>query len=243
MHMQQKHVVILVILLLVVGLGYAGVNAVNQSKKSDNQDQIGIDSTPIPEPQSASQNIEGLNSSPVSGSSTNQAQPSGPTIKKYQKFPGVLPADQLENKTAVITTDKGVIEFEIFPEAPKAASNFIFLAKDGFYNGLKFHRVVPGFVIQGGDPLSGILPNGDPRIGSSGPGYQFEDEPVTKKYNKGIVAMANAGPNTNGSQFFIMLEDNPTLPPNYTIFGMVTKGQEVVDQIKAGDIIRSVTIR
>lgn len=161
-------------------------------------------------------------------------------IKQYSKFPGVLPAEQLQNeetsspsKKAVIQTAKGKIEFEIFPDAPKAASNFIFLANDGFYNGLVFHRVVPGFVIQGGDPLG---------TGSGGPGYQFEDEPVNRKYDKGIVAMANAGPNTNGSQFFIMLEDNPTLPPNYTIFGKVISGQEVVNQIKVGDVMQKVSI-
>ena len=88
-------------------------------------------------------------------------------------------------------------------------------------------------MIQGGDHLGN---------GTGGPGYQFPDEPVTKKYTKGTVAMANSGPNTNGSQFFIMLEDNLSLPPKYTIFGQVTSGQSVVDQIKAGDIMRQVTI-
>jgi cyclophilin family peptidyl-prolyl cis-trans isomerase len=153
--------------------------------------------------------------------------------KAYSQFPGVYSPDDLKNKKAIIETDKGVIEFEIFPDSPKAASNFMFLTLEGFYNGLKFHRVVPGFVIQGGDPLGN---------GSGGPGYQFEDEPVTLKYDKGIVAMANAGPNTNGSQFFIMLEDNPSLPPSYTIFGRVIKGQEVVSQIKVGDVMKEVTI-
>lgn len=240
--MQQKHVVILVILLLVTGLGYAGFNAIQNTASTEN-----ISPTPTPEAldfnssNSNNQNVQGAQK----GAQTNQQtpKPTGIMIKQYPKFPGELPADQLKNKKAVIQTDKGSIEFEIYPESPKAASNFIFLAKDGFYNGLKFHRVVPGFVIQGGDPLSGALPNGDPRVGSGGPGYQFEDEPVTKKYDKGIVAMANAGPDTNGSQFFIMLEDNPSLPPNYTIFGKVTKGQDVVSQIKVGDIIRSVTIQ
>lgn len=98
---------------------------------------------------------------------------------------------------------------------------------------MTFHRVVPGFVIQGGDPSGN---------GTGGPGYTFDDEPVTLKYDKGIVAMANAGPNTNGSQFFIMLEDNPTLPPNYTIFGKVIKGQDVVSSIQVGDVMKKVTI-
>jgi len=170
--------------------------------------------------------------------STSSAKPedkieSKKVMKQYPKFPGVLPLAEITNKKAVIQTAKGKIEFEIYPDASKAASNFVFLAKDGFYDGLTFHRVVPGFVIQGGDPSGN---------GTGGPGYKFEDEPVTKKYDKGIVAMANSGLNTNGSQFFIMLEDNPTLPPNYTIFGRVLTGQEVVDKIQVGDIMNKVTI-
>ncbi|OGE20089.1 peptidylprolyl isomerase [Candidatus Daviesbacteria bacterium RIFCSPLOWO2_01_FULL_43_38] len=139
----------------------------------------------------------------------------------------------MQNKKAVIETGKGKIEFEIYPEATKTASNFIFLARDGFYDGLIFHRVEPGFVIQGGDPLGN---------GTGGPGYKFEDEPVVDKYTKGVVAMANSGPNTNGSQFFIMLDDHPELPPKYTIFGVVIKGQDVVDQIKVGDVMRQVRV-
>ena len=154
-------------------------------------------------------------------------------MKQYSQFPGELTATELHNKKAVIQTTKGKIEFEIFPDTAKAASNFIFLTKDNFYDGLIFHRVVPGFVIQGGDP------RGD---GTGGPGYQFGDEPVTRKYDRGIVAMANSGPNTNGSQFFIMLEDNPSLPPSYTIFGKVVAGQEVVDKIAVRDVMEKVTI-
>ncbi len=153
-------------------------------------------------------------------------------IKQYAKAPSVYPTDQLANKKAVIATNKGTIEFEILPEAPMTASNFIFLAGDKFYDGLTFHRVVPGFVIQGGDPAGN---------GTGGPGYKFADEKVTRAYDKGIVAMANSGPNTNGSQFFIMLDNNP-LPPQYTIFGKVILGQDVVDKIQVGDVMQSVTI-
>ncbi|MBI5135194.1 peptidylprolyl isomerase [Candidatus Uhrbacteria bacterium] len=127
-----------------------------------------------------------------------------------------------------LETSKGTIQFETYDaDAPKASDNFVTLAQKGFYNNLIFHRVIKGFMIQGGDPSGN---------GTGGPGYQFEDElnPATESYKngykKGIVAMANAGPNTNGSQFFIMLEDYP-LPNNYTIFGHVVKGQEVVDAI------------
>jgi cyclophilin family peptidyl-prolyl cis-trans isomerase len=128
---------------------------------------------------------------------------------------------------ATISTDKGDIEVDIFTTgAPKAANNFLDLAKKNFYDGVIFHRIVPGFVIQGGDPTG---------TGRGGPGYQFDDEPFTGEYYRGTLAMANAGPNTNGSQFFIVLKDLiGSLPKNYTIFGQVTKGMDVVDQIAAG---------
>lgn len=154
--------------------------------------------------------------------------------KTYTQFPGVLSKAEIIDKKVTIQTAKGDIVIEIFgDEAPKAASNFLFLAKDGFYDGVIFHRREEGFVIQGGDPSGN---------GTGGPGYSFEDEQVTRKYDKGIVAMANAGPNTNGSQFFIMLADNSTLPPNYTIFGKVIDGQEVVDKIQIGDVMQKVTV-
>jgi len=138
-----------------------------------------------------------------------------------------------------IKTNLGDIQFETYDaDAPKTVENFISLANKGFYNGLIFHRVIKGFMIQGGDPNCSS-PSGSGMCGAGGPGYQFEDElnPETASYQagyqKGVVAMANAGPNTNGSQFFIMLENN-SLPHNYTIFGKVLKGQDVVDKI--GDV-------
>ena len=130
--------------------------------------------------------------------------------------------------SATLTTDKGDIVVDLFTEgAPKAAGNFLDLAKKGFYDGVIFHRIVPGFVIQGGDPTG---------TGRGGPGYQFADEPFKGDYYRGTLAMANAGPNTNGSQFFICLADlsGGKLPKNYTIFGSVTKGMDVVDAIAAG---------
>jgi cyclophilin family peptidyl-prolyl cis-trans isomerase len=133
---------------------------------------------------------------------------------------------------AVIATEKGDIEVDLFIEgAPKAAANFVKLAKQGFYDDVIFHRVIPGFMIQGGDGQFGkkATLNKD-RVGTGGPGYKFEDEPFTGSYVRGTLAMANAGPNTNGSQFFVMHADYP-LPKNYTIFGQVTRGIEVVDAI------------
>lgn len=128
--------------------------------------------------------------------------------------------------TAKIETTVGVIEFELLDDAaPKTVENFVTLAKKGFYDGVIFHRVVPGFVIQGGDPDG---------TGMGGPGYKFDDEPVTMGYARGTVAMANSGPNTNGSQFFICLDDLASLPPKYTIFGMVISGLATVDAIAKG---------
>jgi cyclophilin family peptidyl-prolyl cis-trans isomerase len=137
----------------------------------------------------------------------------------------------MANRVAVIQTNHGTIRFELLEEdAPKTTENFITLAERGYYNGIIFHRVIKGFMIQGGDPT------GTGRGGESAWGRRFDDEidPASAVYQRGYkagtVAMANAGPNTNGSQFFIMHIDYP-LPPNYTIFGRVVEGQEVVDAI------------
>ena len=139
---------------------------------------------------------------------------------------------------ATIATTAGDIVVELADtDAPKAAANFVKLAKEGFYDGVIFHRVIPGFVIQGGDGEYGrVDENGkirnQGRVGQGGPGYRFADEPFTGEYYRGTLAMANAGPNTNGSQFFICHQDlTGKLPKQYTIFGQVTKGFEVVDAI------------
>lgn len=151
--------------------------------------------------------------------------------------------DFITNATrATIKTNKGDIEIVLYPQdASKTVTNFATLAKRGYFNGLTFHRVVPGFVIQGGDP------KGDGTGGTSIYGNTFEDElnPNTSSYKEGykegVVAMANRGPNTNGSQFFIMLADNP-LPHSYTIFGKVTKGIDVVKKIAVGDKMNQITV-
>jgi cyclophilin family peptidyl-prolyl cis-trans isomerase len=135
------------------------------------------------------------------------------------------PAMQLQEGMdygAVIRTSKGDIVIDLFEdEAPRTVNNFVFLANEGFYANVPFHRIISGFMVQTGDPTGS---------GAGGPGYRFADEPVSRAYSRGIVAMANAGPNTNGSQFFIVHQD-AALPPNYTIFGMVTEGLDVLDAI------------
>ncbi|MFN8591287.1 MAG: peptidylprolyl isomerase [Thermomicrobiales bacterium] len=148
----------------------------------------------------------------------------GDTVaKQYTKAPDMR-IDGSKRYTATLETNKGPIEVEFYPgDAPQTVNNFVCLAEDGFYDGTPFHRIVSGFVIQGGDPTG---------TGAGGPGYRFNDEPVAKDYERGILAMANAGPNTNGSQFFIVLEDlKGKLPKNYTIFGKVISGMDVVDVI------------
>jgi cyclophilin family peptidyl-prolyl cis-trans isomerase len=133
--------------------------------------------------------------------------------------------DQNKTYTATINTNFGDIVVQLLPkEAPLAVNNFVFLSRQGFYKGVKFHRIINGFMMQGGDPTG---------TGGGGPGYRFADEKVTRNYVPGTLAMANAGPNTNGSQFFIMLADYP-LPKNYTIFGLTTSGMDVVKKI--GDV-------
>jgi peptidyl-prolyl cis-trans isomerase B (cyclophilin B) len=135
-----------------------------------------------------------------------------------------------------LTTSKGAIEAVLYPsKAPVTVANFLNLAKRGYYNGLTFHRVIPDFMIQGGDPTG---------TGSGGPGYRFEDEctPDLKHDKPGIFSMANAGPGTNGSQFFITHVPTPWLDGKHTVFGSVTKGQEVVNAIAKGDKIEKIEI-
>jgi cyclophilin family peptidyl-prolyl cis-trans isomerase len=129
---------------------------------------------------------------------------------------------------AILHTSEGDVALELFPDdAPKTVENFAKLAQDGFYDGLAFHRVIPDFMIQGGDP------RGD---GTGGPGYEFEDEINEHRVERGALAMANSGPNTNGSQFFIVTADAcPWLDGKHTVFGNVVSGQDVVDRISQVD--------
>ena len=157
--------------------------------------------------------------------------------KTYDAAPA-MSIDPAKKYTAQIDTSRGKITVDLFPkDAPKTVNNFVFLAREGFYNGLKFHRVIPDFMIQGGDPKG---------TGSGGPGYKFADEvgPSKPKHKAGSLSMANAGPNTNGSQFFITHVVTDWLDGKHTVFGQVrdNAGQAVVNSIKQGDTINSVTI-
>jgi cyclophilin family peptidyl-prolyl cis-trans isomerase len=135
--------------------------------------------------------------------------------------------DASKKYKAVIHTDKGAITVELnAKDTPVTVNNFVYLAKKNFYDNTIFHRVIKGFMIQGGDPTG---------TGAGGPGYRFDDEPFSGTYERGTVAMANAGPNTNGSQFFIM-HDKQQLPPNYVIFGKVSNGLEAVDAIATAPV-------
>ena len=148
------------------------------------------------------------------------------------------PQMNIDNETIYrvsIQTAKGTIVMDLDPKlAPNTVNNFVNLARDGYYTGLTFHRVVPDFVIQGGCPEG---------TGTGGPGYRFDDEPVNAEYTLGAVAMANAGPNTNGSQFFICIDDcRSKLAPAYNLFGYVSSGMDVALAIAVGDVMESVEI-
>ncbi|MEE4184947.1 MAG: peptidylprolyl isomerase [Gammaproteobacteria bacterium] len=155
--------------------------------------------------------------------------------KQWEK-PPAMQIDPDGKYTATITTPRGTIEIELYADAaPVTVNNFVFLAQEGFYDGVSFHRVIPDFMIQGGDPTGS---------GMGGPGYRFADEfagnPHT--HERGSLSMANAGPGTNGSQFFICHGPQPHLNGRHTVFGKVVAGIDVVDAIRQGDTMDSVTI-
>lgn len=156
--------------------------------------------------------------------------------KKQWDSPPEMKIDANKSYQAVMETSKGTIELELYPQhASQTVNNFVFLSREGFYDGLSFHRVISNFMIQGGDPTG---------TGSGGPGYNFPDEfdgnPL--KHEKGVISMANAGPNTNGSQFFITHDPQLHLNGKHTVFGKVIKGQEVVDAIQQNDKMVKVEI-
>jgi peptidyl-prolyl cis-trans isomerase B (cyclophilin B) len=157
-------------------------------------------------------------------------------MAKQWNDPPQMQIDPKKEYTATIETNRGDIEIELYSEhAPKTVNNFVFLAREGFYDGVTFHRVINNFMIQSGDPTGS---------GRGGPGYRFEDEVKGNplKHETGVLSMANAGPGTNGSQFFITHSPQPHLNGKHTVFGKVTSGMEVVNAIRQGDKMESVTI-
>lgn len=151
--------------------------------------------------------------------------------------PPEMSIDTAKKYFVTLTTNKGEIELQLFPEhAPKTVNNFVFLSEQSFYDGVVFHRVIPNFMIQCGDPTG---------TGRGGPGYTFEDETKGNplKHEAKVLSMANAGPNTNGSQFFITHAPQPHLDGKHTVFGKVIRGEDVVDLVAQGDIISAVHVR
>lgn len=157
-------------------------------------------------------------------------------MNKQWKNPPEMQIDTDKSYQVKMETVRGNIELELYPQyAPKTVNNFVYLAREGYYDGVTFHRVISNFMIQGGDPTG---------TGSGGPGYKFEDEVKGNplRHESGVISMANAGPNTNGSQFFITHSPQPHLDGKHTVFGKVIEGKDVVDSITQGDQILSVRI-
>jgi peptidyl-prolyl cis-trans isomerase B (cyclophilin B) len=157
-------------------------------------------------------------------------------MSKQYPAPPPMTIDPNKSYSATFVTSRGEIVCDLYPkEAPKTVNNFIFLAREGFYDGTSFHRVIGKFMIQGGDPTA---------TGRGGPGYRFEDETKGNphKHQTGSLSMANAGPNTNGSQFFITHVATDWLDGKHTVFGQVRSGQDVVDAVKQGDALQAVKI-
>lgn len=157
--------------------------------------------------------------------------------KKQWESPPEMAIDTAKTYVAEMNTNRGTIKIELYPEhAPKTVNNFVFLSNEGFYDGVSFHRVIPNFVIQGGDPSG---------TGAGGPGYRFEDETAGNPlvHETGVISMANSGPDTNGSQFFITHSPQPHLNGRHTVFGKVVEGMDVVNAIRQGDVMEKVVAR
>lgn len=190
--MQTLTIIIIIIITALIITG-VGYGVYHESKKLDNLEET-LNKTQAPE-----NNI------------TEKLPPPKTVIETGKKY------------TAILRTTVGDISLELYADkVPVTVNSFVYLARNNFYNNTIFHRVIDGFMIQGGDPI------GD---GTGGPSYRFKDEPFEGEYTRGTLAMANAGPDTNGSQFFIMHQDNSQLPKNYVIFGKVLSGMDVVDKI------------
>lgn len=209
------------IVLLIIVLGFAGWYAITKKSATQNtppREDIIVNIPPPP-----------LSNSPAE-SLTNTTKPVVTPSKPMQLPKPSMTIDQSKTYSAVLKTSEGDITIALAADkTPITVNNFVYLAQAGFYDESPFHRVIKGFMIQGGDPTG---------TGRGSPGYRFDDEPFTGTYSRGTVAMANSGPDTNGSQFFIMHTDY-ALQPNYVIFGHVIEGMDVVDKIATAPVIAS----
>jgi len=184
----------------------------------------GDEATPTPARSIPTPNPAFLTPTPTA---TRAPSPAPVGAKKMYAAPPAMTIDANKRYFANIQTDRGTIRVELFPKkAPKTVNNFVFLAREGFYDGVTFHRVIPGFVAQGGDPTG---------TGAGGPGYQFEDEFSDLTHETGAVSMANAGPNSNGSQFFILYAPQPHLNGRHSVFGKVVQGMDVARALATRD--------
>ncbi|MBB3130381.1 cyclophilin family peptidyl-prolyl cis-trans isomerase [Paenibacillus rhizosphaerae] len=221
--MKLKTFTLPLVLVLTAALALGGCGKKN-SDEDASKDTSGGQTTE----QTTDQTSGNSSSSDTAGSdsTTDGSTSASGQQQKSWTSPPAMQIDQNKKYEAEVKTSKGTFTIELFAkDAPKTVNNFVFLSKEGFYNGVVFHRIIETFMVQTGDPTG---------TGSGGPGYSFEDEKTNYKYEPGIVAMANAGPDTNGSQFFICTgadSDYLNQQPNYTIFGKVTKGMDVVMQI------------
>jgi cyclophilin family peptidyl-prolyl cis-trans isomerase len=197
--MFKKAILVLIIILILLGGGAFYFNSKRVNQVIPKTNQLTEVATPI-----------------------STSIPTPTAMPTAEKGPYPMEIDKYKSYQAVVETTAGIFKIELNAgQTPITVNNFVALARRNFYNSTIFHRVISGFMIQGGDPQGN---------GAGGPGYKFDDEPFTGEYNRGVVAMANSGPNTNGSQFFIMHQDNP-LSKNYVIFGKVIYGMEVIDKI------------
>lgn len=220
--MQKQNIAITILFAILVGVG------VLIFEKNNNK-RISLDSTNQNENINTDDNSNKTNSKNLQETPTNSPQKETAMKKTYTEQPVMQLKDGVKYQ-AVLETSAGNIQIELNSEmTPITVNNFVSLAKDGFYDETIFHRAISGFMIQGGDPEG---------TGMGGPGYKFADEDFQGEYSRGVVAMANSGPNTNGSQFFIMHQDY-ALSPNYIIFGKVVKGLETVDAIATAETVSS----
>lgn len=227
--------------IFVIGIGVLfiiGVSAFLITRKGTTENTLGYQTTQTTQPTPTlgdQSQVQPTSAATTSASVSPSVMPSptkGESMsgKQYQS-PPPLTINPAKKYTATMTTTKGKMTFTLFAkDVPNTVNNFVFLGKEGFYAGSPFHRIMKGFMIQGGDPTG---------TGRGGPGYQFKDEPVTRDYVRGTIAMANAGPNTNGSQFFVMHADY-ALPKNYVIFGTIEKDD--ADSLKTLDAIANTPV-